>query len=70
MKIRLIKLPAAPLVDGFNLQPYQAGRVGAIHDVDPKLARYLIAAGYAEPEASAIEQTPNFANGKRRGTAP
>jgi hypothetical protein len=70
MKIRLIKLPAAPLVDGFNLQQYQAGLVGAIHDVDPPLARYLIAAAYAEALTLAIDQAPDSAIRKRRRMPP
>ena len=48
MRIRLTKLPPAPLVDGFDVREYRAGLVGETYEVDANLAQYLIAAGYAE----------------------
>lgn len=48
MRIRLTKLPPAPLVDGFDVREYRAGLVGETYEVHANLARYLIAAGYAE----------------------
>jgi hypothetical protein len=50
MTIRLIKLPPAPLIDGYDLSAYRSAIVGGVYDADRALAQYLIAAGYAVPE--------------------
>jgi hypothetical protein len=46
MLIRIIKALPAPLMDGFDVSGFHDGRV---YDVDTRLGRYLIVAGYAEP---------------------
>jgi hypothetical protein len=56
MRIRLVMLPPAPLVDGFDVGQYRGGPVGEIYDVEPKLARYLILAGHAETASSPIAE--------------
>jgi len=56
MRIRVVKTPPAPMMDGFDVRGLLAGH---IYDIDSRLAAYLIIAGYAvpaddesEPEAS------------------
>jgi hypothetical protein len=44
--IRIIKFVPAPLMDGFDVRGFHVER---IYDVDNRLGRYLIIAGYAEP---------------------
>jgi hypothetical protein len=51
VKVKLISLPPAPVIDGFDVQQYRAGRLGETYDVEAKLGRYLIAAGYAMASA-------------------
>lgn len=46
MRIRIIKTPPAPLIDGFDMRDLRAGEV---YDVDAQRGTYLIAAGYALP---------------------
>ena len=48
LAIRLVRIPPAPVVDGFDMQALRAGPVGAVLRVDARLAQYAIAAGYAE----------------------
>lgn len=47
-RIRLVRIPPAPVVDGFDMQALRAGPVGAVFRVDARLALYAVAAGYAE----------------------
>lgn len=44
MRIRMVKAPPAPLMDGFDMRGL---RVGQVYDVGNALARYLVVAGYA-----------------------
>ena len=46
MRIRVIKTPPAPLMDGFDVRDIHAGY---ICDVDNRTANYLVIAGYAVP---------------------
>jgi hypothetical protein len=46
MRIRLIKTPPAPAMDGFDVRDMRAGHV---YDIDNRTANYLIIAGYAVP---------------------
>jgi len=48
VRVRIVRLPPAPLVDGVDMQRFRTGMVGQIYDVPSDLARYLVAAGYAE----------------------
>jgi hypothetical protein len=48
VKVRIVKLPPAPIIDGHDVREYRAGLIGEIHAVPEPLARYLVAAGYAE----------------------
>lgn len=59
MRVRIIKNPPAPLMDGFNVGGM---RVEHTYDVDHRMGRYLIIAGYAqraedEPELAMQEDT-------------
>jgi hypothetical protein len=47
-RIRVIRMPPAPVVDGFDMQALRAGPVGAVLRIDARLAHYAVAAGYAE----------------------
>jgi len=47
-RIRLVRIPPAPVVDGFDVQALRAAPVGAVFRVDARLALYAVAAGYAE----------------------
>jgi hypothetical protein len=44
MRIRIIKTPPAPLMDGFDVRNMAAGQ---IHEVERGTADYLVLAGYA-----------------------
>jgi hypothetical protein len=44
MRIRLLKTPPAYVVDGFDVRSLRAGH---IYDLDIRMARYLVIAGYA-----------------------
>jgi hypothetical protein len=45
MKIRMVKRPPAPSMDGFDMEGLEGGRV---YVVDDRMARYLIYSGYAQ----------------------
>ena len=45
MLVRIVKEPPAPLIDGFDVSRF---RVEQVYDVESRLGRYLILAGYAE----------------------
>jgi hypothetical protein len=51
LRVRIDSVPALRY-EGFDLSPYEAGRV---YEVDALLARLLIAHGYARPESDAHE---------------
>ena len=44
MRIRIVKHPPAPLMDGFDVRGLD---VGYVYDVDARTGHYLIVAGYA-----------------------
>ena len=44
MRIRIIKQPPAPLLDGFDVRGLRAHQ---IYDVDIRVGNYLLIAGYA-----------------------
>jgi hypothetical protein len=44
MRIRIIKTPPAPVMDGFDVRNFRANR---IYEIDPRPGTYLIIAGYA-----------------------
>jgi hypothetical protein len=46
MRIRMVRTPPAPLMDGFDLRGL---RVDHTYDVDDRLGGYLIIADYAVP---------------------
>jgi hypothetical protein len=50
MLIRIVKALPAPKMDGFDVSQF---RVERVYDVEPRLGRYLIVAGYAEPALQA-----------------
>jgi hypothetical protein len=52
MKIRILKLPPAPMMDGHDVRAYRSAVIGKVYDEDLELAEYLIAAEYAVPEPS------------------
>jgi hypothetical protein len=43
--IRIVKSPPAPLMDGFDVRGL---RVDQVYDMDDRLGRYVVIAGYAE----------------------
>ena len=55
-RIRLVRIPPAPVVDGFDMQALRAGPVGAVLRVDARLAHYAVAAGYAELDEEPRDQ--------------
>ena len=44
MQVRIIKTPPAYVIDGFDVRGMLAGHV---YDVDPRMANYLVLAGFA-----------------------
>lgn len=44
MRVRIVKHLPAPLMDGFDVSRFRDQR---IYEVDLKIGRYLVAAGYA-----------------------
>jgi hypothetical protein len=59
--VRMTKPPPAPLMDGFDVGSYHLGKA---YDVDERLGRYLIVAGYAVADPSAFACGPE--NQQRR----
>jgi len=60
MRIRIIKLPPAPVMDGFDVAQFQ---LHDAYDVEARLGWYLIVAGYAErdrehPESADDRSSP------------
>ena len=56
MLIRIVKALPAPLMDGFDVRRF---RVEQVYDVEPRLGRYLILAGYAEPVPESVNDKLN-----------
>ena len=56
LRIRLVRIPPAPVVDGFDMQALRGGPLGAVLRVDARLAQYAIAAGYAELHVDTLAQ--------------
>ena len=52
MKIRIVKTPPAPKMDGFDLERFKLGKV---YDVDSRLGQYLVMAGYARADAKGVD---------------
>ena len=55
MLVRIIKALPAPLMDGFDVRGFFAGRV---YEVESRVGRYLIVAGYAEPWSDTAREKP------------
>jgi hypothetical protein len=53
--IRIIKSLPAPLMDGFDVRRF---RINLVYDVDHRVGRYLIVAGYAESLDEAVSDRP------------
>ena len=47
MKIRIVKTPPAPKMDGFDLERLKLGKV---YDVDSRLGQYLVTAEYGRTD--------------------
>jgi len=60
MRIRIIKSPPAPIMDGFDVRDMVAEQ---IRDVDGPTANYLVIAGYGVR----IRANDNFAHDRNRG---
>ena len=52
VRVRIVKLPPAPIIDGHDVREYKAGVIGQVYDVPESLARYLVAADYAIVETA------------------
>jgi hypothetical protein len=52
MRIRIVKLPPAPMMDGYAVADFELGRV---YEVDTRVGWYLIVAGYAEAQPEKAE---------------
>ena len=61
--IRIVKSLPAPLMDGFDVSRF---RVRRIYDVDQRVGRYLLTAGYAVP----VDQQADDTHRKRRRPMP
>jgi hypothetical protein len=59
MRIRIIKQPPAPLMDGFDVKSLQ---VGGTYDLNATIAGYLVVAGYAIPEMRAMDRAADRKN--------
>jgi hypothetical protein len=55
MLIRIVKALPAPLIDGFDVSRFH---VEQVYDVEPRLGRYLILAGYAEALQESVTDRP------------
>ena len=62
--VRLVRPPPAPLMDGFDVGGF---KTGVVYDLDERLARYLIVAGYAvaEPRSMRFRRRSDDANPER-----
>jgi hypothetical protein len=49
MKVRIKRVPPTRILEGIDLRPYGL-REGAVHDLEPRVAKLLILWDYAEPE--------------------
>lgn len=63
MRIKIIKEPPAPLMDGFDVANLRRGEV---YDVGPRLGSYLMLAGYAARERDLIKVKPDRATSSCR----
>jgi hypothetical protein len=64
VRVRLVKAPPAPLVDGFDMRGLRAGH---LYDTPVRLARYLVIAGYAVVTPERLEREGTAAD---RAAAP
>jgi len=53
--IRIVKTVPAPMMDGFDVRGFRAGEM---YDVDSRLGRYLVVAGYAVPVDDRADDRP------------
>ena len=60
LRIRIKKLPNRAESEPFDVAHFEVGKV---YEVGPRLAEYLIVAGYAEPEMRAVDRA---ADGPKR----
>jgi hypothetical protein len=53
LRIRIKELPDQKASEPYDVAHFQ---VGGVYEVGPRLAEYLIVAGYAEPEMRAVDR--------------